>query len=249
MANPNKRSKRRRNNRSRKTLSSTVARLYSGIPKTGSTSTDPPRIATHMDYSIRTRFNIRYEPGNTSINYFSILLPPNAWATGGISRYKGNPPVTLSNLYLDKEDVYDSATMRAFGLYFKDASPGSVNESLKAETEFAISSVTLWGPVASNEYQPITLLVDLSDGTPGAAVSDTGDKNRRAVCKITASRLNWEKYGTKSLTEGFAVMKMAVPTHVEAPGYYDIGVVDVVVKMRRSFYAVVDATGRMEVSA
>lgn len=178
-----------------------------------------------------------------STGEFSVVPPTDPWQVGAITVNKRSHDQPIIQIHLDKEDVYDAATMRAFGLRYADASPGSVNEKLKDETEFAIESVTVWGNVAERGYAPVTLLLDHADGTPGVAVTDSGDRNRRACVKSTPNRLVWEKYGNRSLSEAFMVVRTGVPVEA-ASGYPEIGVIDTVVRLRRSFFAIVRSTAR-----
>jgi len=236
----NKKSRRKpRPNRTGKALRSALTRVFTGIPKSVRTSPDPPMIPTFIDYTIRVRYVIRFT-STTAAGEFAVAPPPTAWQHGFINLYRMSPPIGVYQIHLDHEDVYNAAAMRAFGATFDDASitANPAIKALKDETEFSIQSVTAWGSTNVVRYAPITLAVDFANGTPGVTVSDEGNVKTRSVCKVVNSRLTWDKYGRKTLTDAFAVLRIGFSGETTT-GYFDAGVIDAVVRMRRSFNAII----------
>lgn len=250
MARNKSKRKSNRNNAPTKANHRKVDRLFSRIPVTRRLrSSDPPVLPTHIDMAIKVRYPVVYAgDAATSPTSYAVITPSSAGSLGAVNVYyeEGATGVrgsaTIRNLAIDADELFDAAAMRLFGTLMSSAVGAA--PALRLVTEFAIQSVSLYGPIEPHESDSVRLQVDFGDGMPGAVIQDSSNRLNRAAVSASTSQMVWRRYGVTSATDGSVVATLSIPvgasgSAVDPVRNINMGILDATVHVRRAFIEVV----------
>lgn len=243
---PNKTTKSKsRPSKTSKKVHRQLSRLYTGIPVISrKNKSDPRPLPTSMSQAIRIMFQIVYASNTlSSTTDYAINLPPNAGDIGTIftlfdpsAAESTHQRERTKEIALQRMTIFRAAAVRLYGQPLTGSD--NVTAYLNANTEYALQSCTLYGPL-SQQRETIRLRVDFSTDTPGVAMFDTGDRLKRAVLSTSASRLHWYSNGANTTD---TVVRMSLDVPLGSTGATNdpqlnaaMGIFEAVVQIRRSF--------------
>lgn len=183
----------RRNSRRTNGLRRQLALVAHRLPVSSRLPRDPPPVTSGFDYTVRISFMIRmYWTDPTTTESFHVELPTDPLGFGVIvmsSRNTVDGAIPTRRFYLDYEEVFTSAFMRATGTNFTN-----LPNAARASIEFAMLGVRAWGPASASAT--MTLRCDGGDTVAGFAKRDTPGRNHRAAIGCAYSTIDWRKFNT-----------------------------------------------------
>lgn len=231
---------RNRRNRPRTSrVGRSINQVSNGIPRTiKRIRGDPPPINLASTQTVKIPFYLDVNLAATKAP-FQVLVASSPVGKNFISLFTTDFQTTMT-CYLDQDEVFQAACVRVFG-----SIPGSADINYLS-TEFALQSVTFYGPLGTSL---IRMGVDFGPGLPGTTSADSGTLTSRPVVKSTATRLYWSKL--EQIKAGDAAIGLWVEDYLP-PGrsleyktsgvhdgfqYRSVGRIDCVVHVRRSWYS------------